>query len=164
MGETMRKILGLIPTCLLLGCSPAPPPVPLSTTLNLHQLMNWVIDPSADVIWDSVKSITTTSGTREVAPKTDEQWNNVRNAAAMLVEAGNLLVMEGRVEQNMQNVQNKEWLAAARRLSASARLALTAAEAKKADALFDAGGEIYDACKSCHDKYAHFDQTAPAAK
>jgi hypothetical protein len=114
--------------------------------------MDWVIDPAADVIWDSVKSIITLSGTKETAPQTDEQWAAVRNGAAMLVEAGNLLMMEGRARDN------KEWMAAARRLSTTAELALKAAEAKNAEAVFNAGGEIYNACKACHDRYANFDQ------
>jgi hypothetical protein len=36
--------------------------------------MEWVIDPAADVVWDSVKSISTEAGTKEVSPQTDEQW------------------------------------------------------------------------------------------
>jgi len=156
----MRIIQRLIPAGLLflLGCSAPPPPAPppFTTAINLKQLMNWVIDPSADVIWDSVKSIMTTNGTNEIAPKTEEQWAAVRTGAATLVEAGNLLMMEGRAKDN------KEWMAAARRLSTSAEQALKAAEAKNADAVFNAGGDIYNACKGCHDRYAFFDQKAPA--
>jgi hypothetical protein len=157
----------LISACLILlmGCSPLPPrpevsllAPPLTTAISLPQLMDWVIDPAADVIWDSVKSIMTASGTQEIAPKTDEQWEAVRNGAATLVEAGNLLMMEGRAKDG------KEWMAATRRLSATAEKALKAAQAKRADALFDAGGDIYNACKGCHDRYASFDQAAPAAK
>lgn len=149
----MRRILRLIPfgTVLFLGCSSLPPPPvvpPFTSVLTLKQIMEWVIDPAADVIWDAVKSIITEKGTQEIAPKTDEQWAAVRNGAATLAESANLLMIEGRARDN------KEWMAAARRLTATAEQALKAAEAKQVDALFAAGGEIYKVCKACHDRYA----------
>jgi hypothetical protein len=157
----MRRIwhLVLAVPAMLAGCGPATPPAPgarpappFSTALNLKQVMEWVIDPAADVVWDSVKSIMTMSGTREIAPKTDAEWDAVRTGAATLVEAGNLLMLESRARDS------KEWMAAAHRLSVAADTALKAVEARKADALFDAGGKIYNACKGCHDRYALFDQ------
>lgn len=120
----------------------------------MKQLMEWVIDPAADVVWDSVKTIMTMEGTTEIAPKTEEQWAAVRNSAATLVEAGNLLMLDGRARGG------QEWMAHARRLSDSAQVALKAAEAKNAGALFDAGGGIYNSCKACHDRYAAFDRPA----
>ncbi len=164
----MRMNLRWLPlvAASLFGCSgsppPPPPPAPIAAVINFRQLMEWVIDPAADVIWDSVKSIITLGGTKEIAPQTDEQWDAVRNAAATLAESSNLLMMEGRARDN------QEWLAAARRVSATAGQALKAAEAKDAAALFNAGGEIYNACRACHDRYANLDgqsvTPAPAAK
>jgi hypothetical protein len=152
----------LIPVSMLLilGCSAPPPPAapPFAAVVNLKQLMEWIVDPAADVIWDSVKSVITESGTKEIAPQTDEQWAAVRNGAATLAESANLLMMEGRARDN------KEWMTAALRLSTSADHALKAAEAKKVDALFTAGEEIYHACDGCHQRYAAFAQpnAAPA--
>ena len=156
----MRTILRLIPAgmVLLLGCSPPPAPAtpPFTTTLNMKQLMEWVMDPAADVIWDSVKSIITEKGTREIAPHTDAEWDAVRNAAATVMEAGNLLMIEGRAKDN------KAWMAAARRLSDAANQALKAAQAKNTEALFTEGGNIYKACSACHAQYAaHLQGAAP---
>lgn len=156
----MRTILRLIPAgmVLLLGCSPPPPPAtpPFTTTLNMKQLMEWVMDPAADVIWDSVKSIITETGTREIAPHTDAEWDAVRNAAATVMEAGNLLMIEGRAKDN------KAWMAAARRLSDAANQAIKAAQAKNTEALFTEGGNIYKACSACHAQYAaHLQGAAP---
>ena len=118
--------------------------------------MEWVIDPAADVIWDSVKSIITEKGTKEIAPHTDAEWDAVRNAAATLVEAGNLLMVEGRAKDS------KEWMAAARRLSDTGNAALKAAQAKNVESLFAEGGNIYKACSTCHQKYApHLQGAAP---
>ena len=159
----MRMILRWLPlgTVLLFGCGAPPPPpapaaAPFRTVVNLKQFMEWVIDPAADVVWDSVKSIITEKGTQEIAPKTDEQWATVRNGAATLAEAGNLLMLEGRAKDK------KEWMAAARRLTDNAEKALKAAEARKVDELFAAGGEVYEACRACHERYApHLNPPAP---
>jgi hypothetical protein len=151
----MRTILGLIAlgTALLFGCSVLQPPAsptapPFSPVVSMKQLMEWVIDPAADVIWDSVGTIYTEAGTKELAPRTEEQWAAVRNSAAIVAESANLLMMEGRARDG------REWMAAARRLTVAANRALKAAEAKNVDALFTAGEDIYHACSACHQRYA----------
>lgn len=63
---------------------------PFRTVLEFKQFMEWVIDPAADVIWYSVKTIITQAGTKEIKQETDEQWAAVRNAAATLAESGNM--------------------------------------------------------------------------
>ena len=63
----MRRILCQASLCALLaaGCSQPPPPAPFppaspyNTTLNMKQVMQWVIDPAADVVWESVAIIIT---------------------------------------------------------------------------------------------------------
>ena len=87
---------------------------------------------------------------------TDAEWDKVRDAAATLVEAGNLLMIEGRAKDQ------KEWMASARRLSEAAGAALKAAQAKNPAALFDEGGNIYKTCAACHRKYAQHLQGTPA--
>ena len=151
----MKVKAGTFLSCvaLILGCNPKTPAP--NNSLSLHQVMEWVIDPNDDVIWDSVKSISTTKGTTEIYPRTDEQWDAVRNSAAILVKAGNILLVEGRAKDNTQ------WLEYAKQLSKASEVALKAAQDKNKDALFDAGGGIYEACKACHDKYADFDKKAP---
>lgn len=145
------KALGLFfGVVFLFGCSPKPPQA--NASLSLKQVMEWVIDPNADVVWDSVKSISNAKGTTEIYPRTDAQWEAVRNSAATLVEAGNLLMIEGRSKEGNQ------WMEYSKRLSRTAEIALKAAQDKNKDALFDAGGKIYNACKACHDKYADFDK------
>jgi hypothetical protein len=134
----------------LFGCGGTqPPPAPAAApVLTLKQVMEWVIDPAADVIWDSVKSISTEAGTKEVAPQTDEQWAAVRNASATLIESANMLMIEGRARDQ------KDWIGGARGLIRTASAALKAAEAKDKDAVFAAGGEIYTVCRGCHQLYA----------
>ena len=159
--KTKRMLTkGWIPPCamalVLAACgqskeSPAPARAaaapPFHTTLTTKQLMSWIIDPNAVAIWNSVGSITTEKGTEEKHPKTDEEWSTYRNAAAMLIESGNLLMLDGRA------VDNDQWMATSRGMSDAAATVLEAAEAKDVEAYFDAGGALYEACTACHSKY-----------
>ena len=147
--KTFSLFFGVI---LLIGCGPKP--AQPNTSLTLKQVMEWVIDPNADVVWDSVKSISNAKGTTEIYPRTDAQWEAVRNSAATLIESGNLLIAQGRAKDD------KQWVEYSQRLSRTAEIALKASQEKNKDALFDAGGKIYNACRACHDKYADFDNEA----
>src|SRR6266853_711599 len=77
---------------------PPPPPAPSSfrLTATIKDIMDSMVDPSADMLWESVATIVSAKGTEERRPKTDEDWANVRRAAIRLIEGPNLLVMEGR--------------------------------------------------------------------
>ena len=72
----------------------------------------------------------------------------MRNAAATIAESGNLLMMKGRA------IEEEDWMKASSGLIDAAMLAVQAAEAKDKDALFDAGGTLYESCTACHSKYA----------
>jgi len=58
--------------------------------------MDSMVDPSGDFLFESIQEIADEKGIRQVAPETDEQWTEVRRRALILVEAPNLLAMEGR--------------------------------------------------------------------
>src|SRR5580765_5756923 len=66
------------------------------TTATIKDIMDSVVDPSADYIWDSVATIVTKKGTEERRPRTDMEWKEVRRRAIALLEATNLLIMDGR--------------------------------------------------------------------
>ena len=109
--------------------------------------MQTVVDPSADVIWDSVKTIITAAGTEEIRPRTEAEWTAIRNSAVVLAESGNLMMIPARAKDG------GEWMIRAQELVAAGEAAMRAAEAKNADRLFTVGGDIYDACSHCHQKY-----------
>jgi hypothetical protein len=94
----------------------------------------------------------TMSGTKKTVPKTDDDWAALRIGAATVVEAGNLLMIDGRAQDR------RGWMAAARRLSAAGEVVLKAVDAKDSEAVFAAGTEIDSACEACHDRYAFFDR------
>jgi hypothetical protein len=154
--SSMKTRLACIPLCamVLIGCGNSPPPAattssapPFHTTLTTQQLMTFIIDPNATAIWGSVGSVSTATGIEEKHPKTDEEWATYRNAAAVLVESGNLLMLDGRA------VDKDQWMATARGMADAAAGVLEAAEAKDVQAYFDAGGALYEACTACHSRY-----------
>ena len=156
MVRNMRNtLLYLLSAAFVAGCSakgPAPAQPegapPYHTVANVKQVMNWIIEPNADVLWDSVGTIITDAGRQELLPQTEEEWEAVRNSAAVVAESGNLLMMEGRA------FDRGDWMTAARGMIDAANTAIQAAEAKDVPALFDAGGAVYEACTACHSKYA----------
>ncbi|MDY6946112.1 MAG: cytochrome c [Pseudomonadota bacterium] len=150
----------LLASCLLhAGCSDRPAaalatPVAagFDTSIDTRQLMSWVVDPSSKVVFGAVASIVTERGEEQVQPRTDQEWNTIRNNAAMLLESGNLLLLEGRA-RNAQIQDPQDWNTRARAMSAAARTAIDATDVKDPEALFDASGEIYQTCTDCHEKY-----------
>jgi hypothetical protein len=119
---------------------------PYHAATDNHQVMMWIVDPAADVIWDSAGTIITADGSTELAPTTDKGWAKVQRAAAILTESGNLLMMPGRAA-------GEDWIDWSRQLVDTGKVAMQAAEARDADALFDAGGRIYQVCRGCHNQY-----------
>lgn len=114
---------------------------------SLHQTMEWILDPAADLVWDSAGSIITAAGTEELAPTTDAGWDNVRNNAAIVAQTGNLLMLPDHA------LGQGDWIELSKGLVDAGVLAVKAAEAHDADALFKAGGQIYNVCRACHQQY-----------
>jgi hypothetical protein len=129
------------------GCNGAPPPPPYKPVADTKLLMQAVVDPSADELWDAVRTIVDREGTHEIRPKSNEEWTAARNHAVALAESGNLLMMVPRAKDG------DEWMKRSRELIDQAERAIKAADAKNADELFTVGGDIYEACSNCHQKY-----------
>src|SRR5438045_3425918 len=78
------------------SCQRQPPQPEYRLTATVKDIMQSMVDPSADVVWNSVATIQDTQGTDERRPKTDEEWNTVRHHALIVAEGTNLLTMPGR--------------------------------------------------------------------
>ncbi len=116
--------------------------------LDMQEYMNYVLEPVADVLWDSagwVDDIRT--GYEELYPETDEEWLFVKQKAAQLIEAGNSLALPGRA------VDNDGWLTYANALSTAAALAYRSADTQNQEDFFQAGAQIYSVCTACHQTY-----------
>src|SRR6185436_2971034 len=89
---------------LFTSCAPqeqakTEPPQPqpeYRTTATIKDIMDSMVDPGADFIWESVQTVVSAKGVDNRAPRTDEEWKEVRRHAIMLIEATNLLQMPGR--------------------------------------------------------------------
>ncbi|MCZ6852275.1 MAG: hypothetical protein O7G86_00025 [Gammaproteobacteria bacterium] len=125
------------------------PEVSFKPITDVRETMEWILDPAADVLWASAGTIITIDESRELHPTTDEGWAHVRNNAAVVAEAGNLLMMPSRA------IDNEDWMEYSRALVDMGVLAMKAADAQDSDALFDAGAKLYSVCSACHQAYIH---------
>ena len=152
------------------ACAPAKPPEPqLVTNATIKDIMDALVDPSADYLFESVATIADEHGITQKAPHTDDEWKDVRRRVVQLLEAPNLLVMPGRhvarpgersenpeVELQPEQIQQlidadpAAFAVRARALQDAALPALNAVDAKDANALFEAAGKIDKACEHCH--------------
>ena len=109
----------------LSGCSDQTikePLPPYDHTLDISELMHRVIEPASDIIWDSAGTIDTIDGREDLAPTSDAEWLDTMNAAAVLVEYGNLLKLPSRSENR------SDWIEIASGLSAVGHKLIAAAE------------------------------------
>jgi hypothetical protein len=109
--------------------------------------MTGVLEPAADTYWDAVGTVIDEKGTHETAPSTDEEWAAVWRAALVVAESGNLLMVEGRARDR------KEWMTLSRALVTVGKQAVAAAAARDPKAVFDVGGQLFEACTACHASY-----------
>ena len=169
----------LIASLLVIGTacsSKAPPPSQQAPDLlrlaTIKDIMDSMVEPSGDSVFESVQEIADENGITEKAPKTDAEWEGVRRHLFVLLEAPNLLTMEGRkaarpedrsknpaVENQPEEIQKlldadrPSFIRRARRLQDAAALAMKAVDAKNKDALFHAIDDIDKACENCHLHY-----------
>jgi len=167
---------------VLQQCSrPAPPPPAaaedLKPIVSVRELMQTIIDPLADNIFDAVGSDVTEKGVVERRPTTDEDWAKVMQGAVALAEGTNLLKMHPRLaapadytfdpkergagapELAPAEIQKKIeadpalWNKNANGLRDEALKVIEIVKARDADKLFAAGSDIDKACENCHLEY-----------
>ena len=134
------------------GCSAGSSDTPYAPTGSQYQFMTDYLEPASDVIWDSAGAIITVEGEVDLQPTTEEGWLKVVHAATVVAEGGNLLMMPGLA------MDAADWNEYAQGLTRAALQAKRAAQAQDADALFDAGGAIYNVCRACHNQYMAQDE------
>jgi len=155
------------------GCAKTAPTEPsLPKTATIKDIMESMVDPSADFLFESIVTIADEKGITEKAPETDEEWHEARDRAITLVEAPNLIVMEGRMVarpgekadeprvelepgqiQKLIDADRPHFIDRAKALQDAATVALSAIDHKDKKALFEALTEIDKACENCHLEY-----------
>ena len=130
--------------------------------------MEHIVMPNADLLWSSVETNVTAKGIEEVYPRTEDDWERVRNYAVTLVEATNLLLIPGRrvappgakaadaselsPEQIEARIQQDPamWASHVKVLHDVAMESVKAVDNKSPDGLIDAGDHLDKACEDCH--------------
>lgn len=103
---------------------------------SMSQLMIYVLYPTSDALFYIERN----------PPKTDVEWNAVRNQALTLAEAGNLMMMPSRVREG-------DWNKDAKMLVDVGTKAFKAAMAKDMEGIVALNQELNDACVVCHVQY-----------
>jgi hypothetical protein len=159
---------------LFAGCSAdtadeAPANAPFRPIASVREVMNTVIDPSIDEVWNAVGSVVDQGGLTDRAPKTDEEWAELRRHALIVSEAANLLLMHDRpiappgapslapgVELTPEEIRGlidtnpDAWNSYVLAFQDALKPALAAIDRKDPQALFEAGAPIDTTCENCH--------------
>jgi hypothetical protein len=147
---------------------------------SIKDLMESIIDPSADALWGAVRTVVDQEGVHETFPKTREEWLEVRRAAVRIIEGANLLMMPGReaappgVKSEAPGVElepaeitalirknRKKFDASAEALRFLGLEALKAADGKNVDLLMDVGGKMEEVCEGCHKAFWYPNEKRP---
>jgi hypothetical protein len=140
--------------------------------LSVRELMESIIDPSADTLWNAVGTVVDNEGIHEMFPKTQEEWQEPRRAAVRIIEGSNLLIMSGReaappgarseapgaeLEPPQITALIKEkrtsFDAFARALQGVGMEALGAIDAKDTSLLLEVGARMESVCEGCHQTF-----------
>jgi hypothetical protein len=122
-----------------------PDPAP---RLPVVLLMKYVTNPAAEAFWAASGVVETEAGATDRAPTDDARWTATANAAAMVMESSVLMLSAPGAPDEA------DWRGYAEALARAGAAGLAAAQAKDADGLLLTGGDMFDACRGCHVKYA----------
>jgi hypothetical protein len=176
----MKKTLSCVLLApLLVACQKTETPqptsqaaaAPIKIAASIQEMMAGIVDPAADGVWDVVGTTLTPKKVEEHQPRTDEEWREARLHALTLIEATNLLVMEGRrlvppggkildegsdgvlptaeAQQRMDS-QHQTFVQFALALREVGEKMLKEIDARNPAGMVEAGTEMDDVCESCH--------------
>ena len=170
----------LLSSALFHGCAQPPAAVPvaeassLTPVLSVKELMEHIVDPIADWVFDAAVIDVSEKGIVETKPLTDDDWLKVERGALILAESANLLKMPrtmvpagdkslnvapGGPELTPAEIEAKVkqdpsmWNRHADGLRDAALESLKVIRTRNAEGLFDVGDKIDKACESCHLEY-----------
>jgi hypothetical protein len=168
----MRVTSGIVALLAALVVSQAGAAQPAPKTIQT--IMDTVVDPSADSLWEAAGTVVTVKGARAHHPRTPKQWETARALALKVVDGARLLQARRPVGENGHWVladaatpgirsaaqidadiarDPKRFYAAAARLEHTAQDAADALGRRDLDAFLDAGARIDAACEACHAAY-----------
>ena len=152
----LKRLVTLVAlAALLTACQPQKAAAPktsatakFNTDLPMTEFMGHFVDPAAFMYWKGSGTRIDATGEHDLSPTTDEGWDVLVSGATMLVEAGNILQMDGR-----RRAPEADWNKYAQMLTERALIARAAAEKHDKQAVFDEGGRVYEVCVACHEQF-----------
>lgn len=180
----------ILAACVLLaavgGCvrqaAPASAPAPaFEPRASIQEVMQSIVDPSADALWEAVSTEVGPNGTEERQPRTDAEWLAVRRYAIALGEGTSLLSLPRAVAHGSGKLEDAHvegindaaqvraaidadpaaFTAHAQALHAAAREAVAAIDARDVKRLLSAGERVDAACEACHARYWYPNDVKP---
>jgi hypothetical protein len=156
----------------VLAVGPGNPAGDRQVFLSIRDLMESIIDPSADGLWGAVGTVVDNEGIHELFPKTQEEWREPRRAAVRIIEGSNLLMMPDReaapagakseapgAELGPPQItaliteNRKSFEAFARALQDVGLEAVRAIDAKDPSLLLEIGARMESVCEGCHQTF-----------
>jgi hypothetical protein len=163
------------PNAALRVGGPVPSDSPYRMDNAIQDVMEGIVAPSADILFDAVATDITAEGVNEKRPTTDDDWEKVEHAAVELIEGVNMIKMPGRLvarpgEKTKSegpdapeltaeeiaakiNMDRNKFLKYANDLQDQAVKTLAIIHNKDAQGLFNVGEDIDNACEACHLEY-----------
>lgn len=145
--------------------------------LSIEAIMEDIVMPAAEVLWDATAVYITEAGEDDRSPKNDEEWQRVDLSRVALEGAVKALLVPGRsVEEPVAVFEQTEevlspqqiaamiknepdvWVAMVSALDDSVQQAKKAIEDQDVEALMEVGGALDEACESCHMHFWYPDQ------
>ena len=146
----MRATYGLLIVSLLLfvfgiwfvlaGVRAANAPLAAPPVATVLELMDGIVSPASGVVYDSVATIVDKEGIHETRPKNDREWANVAGNAAALIEASELLKMEGRARDQA------DWVTISTAMGTAAAEIRAAAQKQDAEGILGGGERLNNSC------------------
>lgn len=151
-----RALLMAAVAVALTSCDKLPARNDYNTSIDVQELMVHVIDPAAFMFWRGSGYEITEAGERDLSPTTPEGWKTVEDGAAIVAEAGNMLMLPNRAR-----APEAEWNKYAKLMTERALEAKDAAMKQDKQAVFDTGGRLYEVCVACHTKFIPVTEEPP---
>ena len=142
----MRKVLVALGMGLAVAACSGPQPPPFKPVADTKTLMAALMEKQADIVWEAVGTTIEGNTVTDYQPNSEEEWQNVRNAAIALTETGNLLMIAPRA-------QDEGWMKASAGLIAQGERMLAAIDHRNRQEVYDVGSDLYDSCVACHMHY-----------
>ena len=139
--------------------------------VSVKELMDGMIDPASDYVFDSIGTIITNEKTTEIQPRTDDDWQRIRIGAITMAEGVYLLKVPRRFapvgdENNSEGPDAEElapaqitaklekdpvlWNAKIEALRNASLEVLEIVKKKDVNALWGACEDLDAACENCH--------------